>query len=211
MRRTLQATALAVGAAFAAAGAFQLYLNGARRTLPRRPGSAPARTAQRWFGDYAVVGRTVTINKPRSEVYAYWRDFNNLANFMQNVEQIRTRTSGESVWTISAPAGMKVNVETRIVEERENELIAWRSTETSTIATEGRIAFREAPGARGTEVEAIIAYKPPVGELGRIIAKLFQREPAIQGRRELRRFKMLMEAGEVATSRNQQAPEAASP
>ena len=64
------------------------------------------------------------------------------------------------------------------------------------------MTFRDAPGGRGTEVEAIIAYKPPAGELGRIIAKLFQHEPEIQGRRELRRFKMLMETGEVADPRH---------
>jgi uncharacterized membrane protein len=96
-------------------------------------------------------------------------------------------------------------VETRIVEERAGELIAWRSTEASDIDTEGRVTFRDAPAGRGAEIEAIVAYRPPAGELGRWIAKLFQAEPSLQGRRELKRFKMLMETGEIATNRNRKA------
>ena len=66
-------------------------------------------------------------------------------------------------------------------------------------------AYRDAPGNRGTEVEALIAYVPPGGELGRWIAKLFRAEPALQGRRDLKRFKMLMETGEIATSANRKS------
>jgi uncharacterized membrane protein len=79
-------------------------------------------------------------------------------------------------------------------------LIAWRSVEGSDIDTEGRVQFRDAPGDRGTEVELVIAYQPPFGRAGQAIAKLLQREPAIQARRDLRRFKMLMETGEIANS-----------
>lgn len=205
MRRIVQALALGIGGALVAQYALQ---HAATRNARRRvfPGDAPPRTARRWFGDYVVTGRTVTINKPRAELYAYWRNFENLATFMENIERVRTGKSGTTVWTISAPAGNKVSVETCVVEERPDELIAWRSTPKSEIDTEGRIVFRDAPAGRGTEVEAIIAYKPPAGELGRLVAKLFQREPSIQGRRELRRFKMLMETGEVATSQSRRPP-----
>ncbi len=193
--------AVALGAAVGAQ--YALY----QRITDQRPrgahDSAPGRTARmRRFGGYAVVGRTVTINKPRAELYAFWRDFPNLATFMQNVERIEMSGPDLSRWTIAAPMGQKVKVVTRVVADRPDEMIAWRSTEASDIDTEGRVSFRDAPGERGTEVEAIIAYKPPAGELGRIIAKMFQREPGQQGRRELKRFKMLMETGEIATSRN---------
>ncbi|MGR3321507.1 MAG: SRPBCC family protein, partial [Pseudooceanicola sp.] len=77
-----------------------------------------------------------------------------------------------------------------------------RSGEGAEIDTEGKVMFRDAPGDRSTEVEAIVAYDPPAGEAGRLIAKLFQREPRVQGRREMKRFKMFMETGEVATARN---------
>ncbi|NWG47141.1 MAG: SRPBCC family protein [Alphaproteobacteria bacterium] len=164
--------------------------------------SAPGRTARRArFGGYSVVGRTVTIRKPRQELYDYWRDFANLPRFMESVKEVAVE-GDLTRWTIAAPAGRTVSVETRIVEDRPGELIAWRSTEGSDIDTEGRVHFKDARGGRGTEVEAIIAYKPPAGELGRLIATLFQSEPALQGRRELKRLKMLMETGEIATSRN---------
>jgi uncharacterized membrane protein len=164
------------------------------------PDDAPGRTAKRGrFGEYEVVGHAVTINKPRHQLYAFWRDFDNLASFMENVEGVEATGATRAVWTIKAPAGQTVDVETEVIEDRPDELIAWRSVEGSDIDTEGRVKFRDA-GARGTIVEAIIAYKPPAGAVGKFIAKLFQREPNIQGRQELKRLKMLMETGELAVA-----------
>jgi len=162
---------------------------------------APGFTARRSFGKYDVVGRTVTIRKPRAELFAFWRDFSNLAGIMENLERVETKGSnGRSVWTIKAPAGRTVEVETEIVREIEGELIAWRSVQGSDIDTEGRVTFTDAPGERGTRVSLIIAYRPPAGEVGRAVAKLFLREPETQARHDLKRFKMLMETGEIATS-----------
>ncbi|WMT86371.1 SRPBCC family protein [Pelagibacterium sp. 26DY04] len=171
-----------------------------RRNFQRHPGdSAPGRTArQTRFGDFAVTGKTITINRPRTELFAYWRDFSNLAGFMENIVSIQPTGEDRTVWTIKAPGGQTVDVETEIVEERDGELIAWRSVEGSEIEAEGKVFFRDASADRGTEVEAIVAYKPPAGEVGRWIGKLFGREPGVQGRRELKRFKMLMETGEIA-------------
>jgi uncharacterized membrane protein len=186
---------LALGAA--AVGAFIQT----RKAKEAQGDDAPGFTARRGFGHYDVVGRTVTIRRPRVELYAFWRDFPNLAQFMENLESVQpTGTNGRSVWTIKAPAGQTVDVETEVVREVENELIAWRSVEGSDIDTEGRVTFEDAPGERGTRVGLIIAYDPPAGTAGKAIAKLFQREPAIQARRDLKRFKMLMETGEIATN-----------
>jgi len=169
---------------------------------PRYSDSAPGRTSrQDLYGDYAVSGRTVTINRPRAELYAFWRDFSNLPRFMHNVEAVREE-GDLTVWTIRGPAGSRLTLRTRIVADREGEEIAWRSVEGSEIDTTGKVMFRDAPGGRGTEVEAVVAYVPPAGEVGRLVAKIFQREPRVQGRREMKRFKMLMETGEVATSAN---------
>ncbi|WP_375291094.1 SRPBCC family protein [Qipengyuania sp.] len=168
----------------------------------RSPDDAPGFTARRGFGDYDVVGRTVTIRKPRDELFRYWRDFTNLPTFMENLEKIDidNAETGLATWHIKAPAGRTVAVETEIVREQDGELIAWRSVAGSDIDTEGRVTFEDAPGERGTRVGLIIAYKPPAGELGRAIAKMFLREPEIQARHDLKRFKMLMETGEIATS-----------
>lgn len=173
------------------------------------PDSAPGRTARRSrFGDYTVTGRTVTIDRPRAEVFALWRDFANLPRFMENIEAVEKGADDSWSWTIAGPAGTHVRVVTRIVSERQDESIAWRSTDDSQIDTEGKIMFRDAPGKRGTTVEAIVAYKPPGGEIGRWIAKLFQAEPRIQGRRDLKRLKMLMETGEIATSASRKVDDA---
>jgi uncharacterized membrane protein len=147
-----------------------------------------------------VVGRTVTIRKPRAELYAFWRELSNLPGFMENLKTVTDKGGGRSVWTIKAPGGNTVDVETVIAEERENEVITWRSVEGSDIKTDGRVTFEDAPGDRGTRVTLVIAYVPPAGELGKAIAKLFMREPAIQARHDLKRFKMLMETSEIATS-----------
>jgi len=197
--------ALGLGALAGAAGL--AYLAYRQRDIDPRPAdSAPARTARhRRSGDYAIVGRTVTIDRPRVELYAYWRDFSNLPRFMENIEAVLPAGDQTWRWSISAPAGRTVEVVTRLIDEVAGESLAWRSTEDSQIDTEGRITFREAPSGRGTEVEAELAYKPPAGELGRWIAKLFQKEPAIQGRRDLKRLKMLMETGEIATASNRKS------
>lgn len=167
----------------------------------RSSDDAPGYTARRNFGDYSVAGRTVTIRKPRSELYAFWRKFENLAGFMENLDKVEQRgPDGRAVWTIKAPGGRTVDVETEIVREETGELIAWRSVEGSDIATEGRVSFADAPGDRGTRVTLIVAYQPPAGALGKAVASAFLREPQIQARHDLKRLKMLMETGEIATS-----------
>lgn len=193
------AGAAAVGAGLAAAAVATVAATQGRDDHP--PDDAPGRTARdRDFRGFAVEGRALTIDRPRAELYAFWRDFTNLATFMENVEAIQPTGDHRAVWTIKAPAGQTVDVETEIVTDRPDELIAWRSVEGSQIETEGRVAFRDA-GPRGTVVELIVAYKPPAGAIGKAIAKLFQREPNIQARHELKRLKMLMETGEIAIAK----------
>lgn len=153
-------------------------------------------------GDLAIVGRSVTIDRPRSELFAFWRNFGNLPQFMHAVEKVEETGNGRSTWTIKAPAGQHVTIETEMTGVVENESIGWRSVEGSQIRTAGLVTFTDAPADRGTVVTAEIAYEPPAGDLGRLIAKLFVAEPNIQARHELKRFKMLMETGEIATGAN---------
>ena len=146
-----------------------------------------------------LVASAVTINRPAQELYAYWRDFGNLATFMDNVERIDAVGPRRSHWVVKAPGGRLVEWDATITEEHEGALIAWTSEEGADVPNSGRVEFRDA-GARGTVVTATILYDPPGGTVGKVIAKMFQREPAIQARRDLRRFKQLMETGEIATS-----------
>lgn len=150
-------------------------------------------------GALAIVGRSVLINRPRQELYAFWRDFTNLPTFMEAIERIEMSGDGRSVWTVRAPVGQTVTLETEVTEEIEGQTLGWRSVEGSQIRTEGKVTFADAPAGRGTVVSAEIGYEPPGGDVGRLIAKLFAAEPNIQARHELKRFKMLMEAGEIAT------------
>jgi uncharacterized membrane protein len=148
----------------------------------------------------SLTGSTVTIRRPRAEVYAAWRDFSRLAQFMENVERIDVVDDRRSHWVVKAPGGRSVEWDARITEEEDGALIAWASEDGADVPNSGRVTFRDAQGDRGTLVSAMLVYDPPAGAVGRLVAKLFQREPAIQARRELRRFKQLMEAGEVATA-----------
>jgi uncharacterized membrane protein len=147
----------------------------------------------------SIVGRAVTINRPRAELFAYFRDFTNLPTFMDNVERIDVLDAKRSHWVVKAPGGKTVEWDSVVTDEVEGEYIAWASEPGADIDNSGRVDFRDA-GARGTVVTATLLYDPPAGVVGKLIAKLFQREPAIQARRDLRRFKQLMETGEVATA-----------
>jgi uncharacterized membrane protein len=148
-----------------------------------------------------LVGRTVTINKPRAEVFAFWRDFQNLPRFMENIEKVDVTDERRSHWVVSAPAGRTVEWDAIITEEEPDRLIAWKSGEGADVDHSGRIEFRDNSAGRGTEVTATILYDPPGGSLGKLAAKLFQKDPMTQARRDLRRFKQLMETGEVSTAK----------
>lgn len=165
-------------------------VDAATDTLIDPPGDGDADT---------LIGRTVTINKPRAALYAYWRDFTQLPTFMDNVEKIEMLDDKRSHWVVKAPGGSTVEWVAAITEERDGEYIAWASEEGADVPNSGRIDFADASGGRGTVVTATILYDPPAGVIGKVVAKLFQREPAIQARRDLRRFKQLMETGEIAT------------
>lgn len=169
------------------------------------PDDAPRRTSKDDKDDeLAIVGKSVTINRPRSELFAFWRDFSNLPRFMHAIERIEV-DGKRSTWTVKAPAGQTVTLETEIVDEVPDQSIGWRSVDGSQIKTEGKVTFADAPADRGTIVSAEIGYEPPGGDIGRLMAKLFAAEPNIQARHELKRFKMLMETGEIATGANHHA------
>ena len=150
------AGAIAAGTAFARA-----------RDREGREDDAPRRARRGGEGEYDVTGRSVLIDRPRAELYAYWRDFQNLAGFMENLERIEDR-GDTSVWVIKAPAGQSVEVETRVTADVEGERIGWASVEGSDIDTNGEVTFKDAPGDRGTYVTLEVRYDPPAGELGRL-------------------------------------------
>jgi len=150
--------------------------------------------------DENLLGNTVTVGRPREQLYEEWRDFTRFPRFMENVERVEKLDDKRSRWTIKAPAGSKVEVVTRITEENSPDSIAWESEPDSDIKTEGRVEFLDAGPGRGTMVRLVMRYDPPGGIVGKGLAKLFQREPKIQSRGDLHRFKSLLETGEIATN-----------
>jgi uncharacterized membrane protein len=147
-----------------------------------------------------LVGRTVTINAPRQALYAFWRDFRNLPLFMENIESVQLFDETRSHWKVKGPASSTVEWDSIVTEDVPGEVIAWRTTEEAEVPNSGRIEFRDTSNGRGTQVTVNLVYDPPVGKLGKAVAKLFGREPNIQARHDLRRFKQLMETGEIPTS-----------
>jgi uncharacterized membrane protein len=144
------------------------------------------------------VEKRVTINRPRAELYSYWRKLENLPNFMQHLESVRQFGDGRSHWVAKAPTGT-VEWDAEIINERENELIAWQSLEGADIPNAGSVRFEDA-GAGTTEVKVAFDYNPPGGQVGATVAKWFGEEPEQQVEDDLRRFKEVMEGREVAAA-----------
>ncbi|QIR39504.1 cyclase [Tolypothrix sp. PCC 7910] len=149
------------------------------------------------------VEKTVTINKPAEELYRYWHDFEKLPTFMKHLKSVKVDNEKRSHWIANAPLGNSVEWDADILEDRENQFISWASVEGADVDNSGFVRFQKAPGDRGTEVKVVLEYNPPGGALAAVFAKLFGEEPEQQIGDDLRRFKMLMEAGEIATTEGQ--------
>jgi uncharacterized membrane protein len=147
------------------------------------------------------VEESVSINKPVAEVFRFWRNLENLPRFMNHLESVATREAGISHWVAKGPGGMNVEWDARIINEIDNKLIGWQSLEGSMVSTAGSVNFRETN--RGTDVRVNLQYNPPAGKLGAAVARLLGEEPRAQIREDLRRFKQLMETGEIPTTEGQ--------
>jgi uncharacterized membrane protein len=143
---------------------------------------------------------SITVNRPSDEVYRFWHDFGNLPRFMSHLESVRIGGDGRSRWMAKGPAGQTVRWDAEIIEDRPHDVIAWRSMPGTMVPNAGRVRFLAVPGGRGTEVRVELAYAPPAGALGRVVAKLFGEEPAQQVKDDLRRFKQVIETGEIVRS-----------
>ena len=179
--------------------------SGANGRLPKSLGSLAGNrhegeiASRRGWSTTAAVSATVTVDRPAEELYRFWRDFSNLPKIMEHIEGIEVLDSRRSRWTVSAPAGSTVTWHSRVTEDEPNRRIAWESEPGADVRNAGWVEFRPAPAGRGTEVHALIVYEPPAGQIGRLVAKLFQEEPGVQMRQDLGRFKRLMEGGEHTT------------
>ncbi len=148
-------------------------------------------------GEGIRVDRAVTVNKPRFEVYSFWRNFENLPNFMHHLERVRQTSDTQSHWIAKAPLGRSVEWDAEVINDIPGELIAWRSLPGADVHNAGSVHFRDTAGDRGTEVKVELQYIPPGGVLGAWVAKLLGEDPDGQIEGDLRRFKMILETGEI--------------
>ena len=153
----------------------------------------------------AVAVRAVTIGRPREEVYAFFRKFSNLAGVMEHVVRIDEIDERRSHWVVRSPTGT-VEWDSVVTADEPGRRIAWETAPGADVKNHGVVEFRDAPPGRGSEVHASIVYEPPAGALGKLVAELFQKEPGMQAKRDLRRLKMFLETGEISTT---EAPDAA--
>jgi uncharacterized membrane protein len=150
------------------------------------------------------VDEAITINRPRAEVFAFWRNLENLAQFMEHVESVRMLPDGRrSHWVAKGPGSRRMEWDAEIINEIDGVLIAWRSLEGSDVANAGSVHFADAAAGRGTEVRVELQYNPPGGALGAYAAKLFGEEPSQQIRNDLKRLKTRLEAGVLPTTEGQ--------
>jgi uncharacterized membrane protein len=197
------------GAALAAAGATLIYRGAtghcpvyaaARIDTARRGG----KTREALSGPGGInVEEVVTVNRSPDELYRFWRNFEQLPAFMDHLVAVRQLDARRSHWVAKAPAGRTVEWDAEIINEIPDELVGWRTLPGSDVVSAGSVRFRPAPGGRGTEVRVRLQYDPPGGKLGSAIAWMFGEEPSQTIQEDLRRFKRLMETGEIPTTAGQ--------
>lgn len=155
------------------------------------------------YGKGVRVEKTITVNAAPALVYDFWRNFTNLPRFMHNLESVEVLDDKRSRWRAKGPAGSTVEWTAEIINEIPYELIGWRSVDGSTVDNAGSVHFKAASGGRGTEVRVLLRYDPPAGTIGAAISKILGEDPAVNIQEDLRRFKMLIETGEIATIEGQ--------
>ena len=151
-------------------------------------------------GQGIKVEESVTINRPVVEVYRFWRNFENLPRFMDHLEAVTVLDDTHSRWVAKGPAGTRVEWDAVIHNEVDDELIAWRSLPGSEVSNAGSVHFTPTPDGAGTDVRVVLSYDPPAGKLGAAVAKLLGEEPSKQVAEDLRRFKQVMDSGDVMAS-----------
>ena len=137
----------------------------------------------------------VTINQPIELLYRFWRNLENLPQFMRHLESVEKITDTISHWRAKGPAGMTVEWDAEIYNEVANKLIAWRSLEGSDVVSAGSVNFDRAADGLATRVTVHLQYSPPMGKVGAAVARFFGADAETEIREDLHRFKTMDESG----------------
>jgi uncharacterized membrane protein len=143
------------------------------------------------------------VNASPEQAYKLWRNFSALPQFMVHLKSVRELDGRRSEWIALGPAQREIRWNAEITEDTPNERIAWRSLPDSDVQTSGSVDFRRDPQGRGTFISANVQYVLPGGPVTTLVATLFGKNPQFVVREDVRRFKQLLEAGEVSTTRGQ--------
>ena len=154
--------------------------------------AAPA-SPEAYFERGIHVDESVTIDRRPWDLYAFWKDFENLPRFMDHLQDVKKIDDRRSHWVAKAPAGTSVEWDAEIINDEPNALIAWRSLGGASVDNAGSVRFIPGAAGEGTRVRVVLDYIPPAGVIGAAFAKLFGEEPSRQVRDDLQRFKELME------------------
>jgi uncharacterized membrane protein len=151
------------------------------------------------------IAESILIDKPASELYAFWRDFRNLPAIMSHLESVEVIDDRRSHWVAKAPwlVGGSVEWDAEITDDQSNSRIAWRSLPGSLVPNQGVVEFERAPGDRGTIVHVAMDYAPPAGHVGNLLARLFGDNPKSQIHEDLRNLKRILEIGDLLTTDGQ--------
>ena len=182
----------------------------AYRSLGVSTSDQPARNATIPYDTGIRVDKSVTINRPRHEVYNFWRKLENLPQFMEYLDSVEQTSATHSHWVTKGVAGKTLEWDAEIIHEVDGEMIGWKSLPGSSVANTGSVHFEDAPGERGTIVKVALQYNPPGGSVGAYIAKLLGSDPDKQVGEDLKHFKSMLEAGELPTSTGQPSGRTAS-
>ncbi len=175
------------GVAMAAAGGLLAYVGATADRIPR----------------VIVASSSVLVNCSPQEAYQFWRNFENLPLFMRHLESVSVSGDKRTTWIALGPLGTRITWDAEIVTERANEVIEWQALPGSRLRVDGSVEFRSAPANRGTIIQAMMRFRPPSGGVGRAVAKIFGKYPNFVMRQDLRRFKALVETGEIPTTEGQ--------
>lgn len=146
-----------------------------------------------------LVQQRITVLTDRQQLYRAWRQLDSLPRFLSHVEAVQLLGEGRSRWRVRGPLGRSVEWVAVLTEEREGEALSWSTLRGSSVSHVGTVRFSDAPVGRGTEMEVTLHYRARGGRAGVVLARLLGEEPKRQLADDLRRFKQLMEAGEIAT------------
>ncbi|MES2819942.1 MAG: SRPBCC family protein [Pseudomonadota bacterium] len=148
-----------------------------------------------------VLTRTITLNKPRQEVYDFCRNAANLPRFLRRVQSVEALGDGRLRFSASGPGGRTLHWLARLEELQAPEQLIWSTEPGSRLAHKASLHFRDAPHGRGTELQLVLACNPPFGRLGYAAATLLGKLSGHEIGHDLRRLKQLLETGEIATQR----------